>query len=167
MLNTCTEGAVVGRTIAVANQKMWISFCTLIGKEEWLRDPRFETNAKRVENRTALLEMIDALFLQKTCDDWMELLLAAAIPCGPVNNMQHLFADPQVAHRNMIAEVAHPTIGTLRLAGIPIKYSETPGKIRLHPPLLGEHTDDVLTGVLGYSPAHIGALRERGALGPA
>jgi crotonobetainyl-CoA:carnitine CoA-transferase CaiB-like acyl-CoA transferase len=88
----------------------------------------------------------------------------AAIPCGPVNNMQHLFADPQVQHRGMVAEVPHPTIGTLRLAGIPIKYSETPGVIRRHPPLLGEHSDEVLTGVLGYSVDRIRNLKAAGAV---
>ncbi len=150
--------------IAVANQKLWINFCKLVGKEEWLNDPRFESNPKRVENREVLLPLIDDLFTQKTCDEWMTLLVREAIPCGPVNDMQHLFADPQVQHRNMIAEVPHPTIGTLRLAGLPIKYTETPGSIRLHPPLLGEHTDIVLSEVLDYSPQEIAALNAEGAI---
>jgi len=150
--------------IAVANQKLWVNFCKLVGKEDWLNDPRFESNPMRVENRNVLLPLIDELFAQKTCDEWMELLVGAAIPCGPVNNMQHLFADPQVRHREMIAEVPHPTIGTLRLTGIPIKYSETPGTIRLHPPLLGEHTDEVLAGVLDYSSDQIEALKAQGAV---
>lgn len=150
--------------IAVANQKLWISFCKRVGREEWLDDPRFESNPKRVENRDILLPLIDKLFAQKTCDEWMELLVAASIPCGPVNNMQHLFADPQVRHRNMIAEIPHPTIGMLRLAGIPIKNSDTPGTIRLHPPLLGEHTDQVLAGLLGYSPDRIEELKAKGAV---
>jgi formyl-CoA transferase len=150
--------------IAVANQKLWINFGKLVGKEEWLEDPRFESNPKRVENRDALLPLIEEMFAQKTCDQWMELLVGAAIPCGPVNDMQHLFADPQVKHRGMIAEVPHPTIGTLRLGGIPIKYSETPGAIRRHPPLLGEHTDEVLTGVLDISPERIQTLKEQRAV---
>jgi len=150
--------------IAVANQKLWINFCKLVGKEEWLNDPRFESNPKRVENREVLLPLIDDLFAQKTCDEWMTLLVRAAIPCGPVNDMQHLFADPQVQHRNMIAEVPHPTIGTLRLSGLPIKYTETPSSIRLHPPLLGEHTDIVLAEVLDYSPQEIAALNAEGAI---
>jgi crotonobetainyl-CoA:carnitine CoA-transferase CaiB-like acyl-CoA transferase len=78
--------------------------------------------------------------------------------------MQHLFADPQVQYRDMIAEVPHPTIGTLRLTGIPIKYSETPGTIRFHPPLLGEHTDEVLADALGYSSEKIEALKTQGAI---
>jgi formyl-CoA transferase len=150
--------------IAVANQKLWINFCKLVGKEGWLNDPRFESNPKRVENRDVLLPLIEEMLLQKTCDEWMELLVGAAIPCGPVNDMRHLFEDPQVKHRNMIAEVPHPTIGTLRLAGLPIKYSETPGKIRRHPPLLGEHTDEVLAEVLGYSSDRIESLKGQGVV---
>jgi formyl-CoA transferase len=150
--------------IAVANQKLWVNFCKLVGRREWLDDPRFETNPKRVENREELLPLIDELFAEKTCDEWMELLVGAAIPCGPVNNMAHLFADPQVRHRDMVAEVPHPTIESLRLVGIPVKYSETPGTIRRHPPLLGEHTEEVLSDVLDYPPAKISELKERGAI---
>ncbi|UCG51715.1 MAG: CoA transferase [Candidatus Latescibacterota bacterium] len=150
--------------IAVANQKLWVNFCRLVGKKEWLDDPRFGSNAKRVENRDVLLPLIDELFAQKTCDEWMEMLVEAAIPCGPVNNMEHLFADPQVQHRDMIVEVPHPTIGTLRLAGIPIKNSETPGVVRMHPPLLGEHTEEVLTDVLGYRPDQIEALKAQSVI---
>jgi len=151
-------------SIAVANEKMWISFCKLIEKEEWIADPRFESNPKRVEHRDVLLPLVAEVMAGKTCDRWMELLVEAAIPCGPVNDMQHLFSDPQVLHRGMIAETAHPTIGTLRLAGIPIKYSETPGTIRRPPPLLGEHTDAVLAEVLGYEPQKIEALRQQEAI---
>jgi formyl-CoA transferase len=151
-------------SIAVANQKLWVNFCKLVGKEDWLNDPRFESNAERVKNRDVLLPLIGKMFAGKTCDEWMERLVGASIPCGPVNDMQHLFADPQVRHRDMIAEVPHPTIGTLRLTGIPIKYSETPGAIRLHPPLLGEHTTEVLTGVLSYSSDQIKELQALGAI---
>lgn len=150
--------------VAVANQKLWVNFCKLIGKEEWINDPRFESNPKRVENREVFLPLVADVMAQKTCDEWVDLLVEGAIPCGPVNNMQSLFTDPQVLHRGMVAEVPHPTIGTLRLAGIPIKYSETPGSVRLSPPLLGENTDEILTDVLGYPPDEIEALRRQGAI---
>ena len=150
--------------IAAANQKLWTSFCIALEKWEWADDVRFESNPKRVENREVLLPLIDEVLAQKTCDEWMELLVKAAVPCGPVNDMQHLFADPQVKHRNMVAEVEHPTIGTLKLGGIPIKYSDTPGKIRRHPPLLGEHTDEILADVLDYSTEEIEALRKKGTV---
>ena len=150
--------------LAVANQKLWVNFCKVTGKDEWVNDPRFESNPRRVENRDVLLPLVHELFAQKACDEWMDLLVGAAIPCGPVNNMEHLFADPQVQHRDMIAEVPHPTIGTLKLTGIPIKYSETPGTIRRHPPLLGEHTDEVLTETLGYSAEQIEALKAQSVI---
>jgi len=150
--------------IAVANQKLWVNFCKLIDKQEWTDDPRFASNPKRVENRAVLLPLVAEVLAAKTCAEWVELFVAASIPCGPVNNMQSLFADPQVLHRGMRAEVPHPTIGTLRLAGIPIRHSETPATIRLPPPLLGEHTDEVLANVLAYPPEKIEALRQQGAI---
>ncbi len=150
--------------IAVANQKLWVNFCKLIGKQEWTDDPRFASNPKRVENRDVLIPLVADVLADKTCDEWVELFVAASIPCGPVNNMQSLFADPQVLHRGMRAEVPHPTIGTLRLAGIPIRHSETPATIRLPPPLLGEHTDEILADVLAYPPEKIEALRQQGAI---
>jgi formyl-CoA transferase len=150
--------------IAVANDKLWVNFCKVVGHEDWLDDSRFESNPKRVENREALLSVIHELFATKTCDEWMETLVEASIPCGPVNDMAHLFADPQLEHRGMIAEVPHPTIDALKLAGIPIKYSETPGAIRRHPPLLGEHTEEVLSDVLGLPPNRIEALRTQGTI---
>ena len=150
--------------IAVANQKLWVNFCRAVGHEEWLEDPRFESNPERVANRDEILPRVFEVMAERSCAEWMEVLVAAAIPCGPVNNMQSLFDDPQVRHREMIAEVPHPTIGDLRLAGVPIKYSETPGSIRRPPPLLGEHTEEVLAEVLGRSAEEIEALRCQGAI---
>ncbi|MEW6253326.1 MAG: CaiB/BaiF CoA-transferase family protein, partial [Planctomycetota bacterium] len=151
--------------IAVANQKLWTNFCELLGRKEWLDDPRFASNAQRVANREVLLRLIAEIIAQRPCDEWMEVLVAAGIPCGPVNNMQRLFADPQVLHRGMVAEVPHPTIGTLRLVGVPIKYADAPAAIRRPPPLLGEHTEQVLAEVLGYDAERIAELRRQGVMG--
>ena len=150
--------------VAVANQKLWVNFCKLIGKDEWIDDPRFESNPKRVENREVILPLVAGVLAQKTCREWMDRFVEASIPCGPVNNMQSLFSDPQVLHRGMVAEIPHPTIGLLRLAGIPIKYSSTPGAIRRPPPLLGEHTDEILAKVLAYSADQVDALKQEGAV---
>jgi crotonobetainyl-CoA:carnitine CoA-transferase CaiB-like acyl-CoA transferase len=150
--------------IAVANERMWAGFCEVLGKPEWAADSRFESNPKRVENREAIVALIAGEMARKTCDEWMDLLVGAAVPCGPVNDMHSLFADPQVRHRGMVVEIPHPTIGTLRLTGVPVRHSETPGTIRRPPPLLGEHTDEVLTEVLGYSPEKIASLRGRGTI---
>jgi len=150
--------------IAVANEKLWINFCKVLGKEEWLADPRFASNPKRVENREAILPLVAEVLAERRCDEWVELFVEGSIPCGPVNNMESLFTDPQVLHRKMVAEVPHPTIGTLRLGGVPIKYSQTPAGIRRPPPLLGEHTDEILGEVLEYPAKEIAALREQGAI---
>jgi formyl-CoA transferase len=150
--------------IAVANQKLWEAFCGAVDREEWLADPRFATNPDRVENREVLLPLVTELFEQKPCEEWMEILVGASIPCGPVNDMASLFADPQVLHREMVAELPHPTIGTLRLSGVPLKYEATPGEVNLPPPLLGEHTDEILASVLGYDAGRIAGLREEGVL---
>jgi len=150
--------------IAVANQKLWINFCKMIGKEEWVDDPRFESNPKRVENREELIALIAEAMAEKTCDEWVKLFVEASIPCGPVNTMESLFDDPQVLHREMLAEIPHPKIGTLRLGGIPLKYSKTPLTIRFPPPLIAEHTDEILADVLGYSDDKIGNLKEQGAV---
>lgn len=150
--------------IAVANQKLWECFCRATGRTDWLEDPRFATNPDRVEHREDLLPQVRETIRSKTCDEWMEILVAAAVPCGPVNDMAHLFADEQVRHRRMVEEVPHPTIGSIKLAGIPIKYSATPGAVRRHPPLLGEHTDEILAEVLEYSPERIGELRVAGVV---
>jgi formyl-CoA transferase len=151
--------------VAVANQKLWVAFCKLVAREEWIDDPRFATNPRRVENRAALLPLVAELMAQRTCDEWVGLLVRGEIPCGPVNDMQRLFGDPQVLHRRMVAEIPHPTIGALRLTGVPIKYSDTPATIRRPPPLLGEHTDEVLEELLGYGPEAIADLRARGVIG--
>ena len=144
--------------IAAANQKLWELFAQALGHPEWLEDERFETNPKRVRNRKALLPLIADVFEEKTCDEWMEILVEAKVPCGPVNDMQHLFDDPQIRHRDMRVTVDHPTIGALDLVGIPLKYSETPTGIHRPPPMLGQHTIEILTEVLGRSPDDIARL---------
>jgi formyl-CoA transferase len=150
--------------IAAANQKLWERLVRVLEREEWLADSRFESNPLRVEHRDVLLPLIYERLATKTCDEWMELLVAAAVPCGPVNNMERLWSDPQMLHRNMVAEVPHPTIGTLKLCGVPVKYSETPAEIKLAPPLVGQHTDEILTEVLGRTPEEIEALKKDGAI---
>jgi formyl-CoA transferase len=150
--------------LAVGNDRQWQDFCRLAGMDELAHDARFETNPQRVHNRKVLIPMVAEKMLDRTGDEWLRELEALKIPCGPINTLDKVFSDPQVLVREMVAEVPHPTAGTVKLVASPMKFSETPCKITRHPPLLGEHTDEVLQERLGYSPEQISALREKGAI---
>jgi formyl-CoA transferase len=141
--------------IGVGNDRQWQRFCEVLGESEWAAEARFATNPKRVENRTVLLAMINAVTLRRDRAAWCRLLQEAGVPCGPINSIDQVFSDAQVLHREMEVEIPHPTAGKVKLAGFPYKLSRTPAAISLHPPLLGEHTETVLRDLLGYSPEQI------------
>ena len=151
--------------VAAANEAIWTRFCQGVGKPELAADPRFDTNAHRVENRDALLAILDDLFRSRTGREWVELLNRIGVPCSPVQDIRQVFDSPQVREREMLREIDHPTAGKVRMAGLPVKFSETPAAIRLAPPLLGEHNDLVLKDWLGLDEADAAELRGRGALG--
>jgi len=144
--------------LAVGSEAIWERFCQAIGRPEWREDPRFRTNADRVAHRAVLVPLLEALFATRPTAHWRELLDAAGVPNGPIYLMSDLFADPQVAVRQMVVEVEHPRIGRLRQTGVPVKLSETPGAVRRPPPLLGEHTDRILAE-LGYDAEAVATLR--------
>jgi formyl-CoA transferase len=151
--------------IGVGNDRQWQRFCEVLGQPEWATDARFANNSSRVANRTALVPIINAVTLRRDGADWCRLLQETGIPCGPINTIDQVFEDPQVLHREMVIEIAHPTAGKVKLAGFPYKLSRTPAAIARHPPLLGEHTEAVLRERLGYSAAAVAALRAEGAIG--
>ena len=151
--------------VAAANEAIWTRFCQGVGKPELAADPRFDTNAHRVENRDALLAVLDRMFRTRPQREWVELLNRIGVPCSPVQDIRQVFDSPQVREREMLREIDHPTAGKVRMAGLPVKFSETPAAIRLAPPLLGEHNDRVLKDWLGLDEADAAELRGRGALG--
>ena len=150
--------------VAAANERMWGDLCRVLERPEWIADERFSTNPARVEHRDVLLPLVQERLTTRTCDDWLEPLTAAGIPCGPVNDMQHLFADPQVVARGLVETVEHPTLGALPQVRNPVRSSATPPAIDRHPPLLGEHTAEVLGELLGVEREELGRLRDAGVV---
>ncbi|MBD9434905.1 CoA transferase [Pseudoxanthomonas sp. PXM03] len=149
--------------VAVGNDRQFARLCDLLDEQTLAADARFTTNAERVRCRDVLVPMLQAHFLQRDRRAWLSLLEAAGIPCGPVNDLADVFADPQVRARGMVVEVPHPHAGTLPLVGSPITLSATPVESPRAPPLLGQHTDNVLREA-GYSDDEVAALRTRGAI---
>ncbi len=149
--------------VAVGSERQWVRFCEALGVAALAADPRFATNGARVANRDALRALLAPLFAARTSAVALAELQAADVPCGAVRDLAQVFADPQVIANEMVATVEHPTIGPLRLTGIPYKLSATPGSIRRPPPLFGEHTDEILHEI-GYGDARIAALRADGAV---
>jgi succinate---hydroxymethylglutarate CoA-transferase len=145
--------------LAVGNDNQFARTAEVLGHPEWADDPRFTTNRARVENRVAIDGMIEDAFARDRCDAWLAKLKAAGVPCGRINSVAEALADPQTGARAMVETVEHPTIGALKLLGIPFKFSDTPASVQCAPPTLGQHTDEVL-GELGIDAAAVARLRQ-------
>ncbi len=147
--------------VAVAMESLWQRFCQAIGHPEWAKDPRFARNPDRVANRTQLDALLEAALAERTASEWSEIMDRAGVPCSPVNSLQTVLNLPQVVHQELVVAVPRDDLPSLRMPGIAIKLSATPGTVRRPPPKLGEHTDEVLRR-LGYDDAAIGRLRREG-----
>ncbi|MCK5011716.1 MAG: CoA transferase [Deltaproteobacteria bacterium] len=145
--------------IAVGNDQLWERFCKAVSLENVMNDPKFATNAKRVENREEIVKIISDLIVTKDGEEWLKILTDAGIPCGPIYTVDKIFADPQVLHREMVKELDHPKAGKVKVTGIPIKLSDTPGEVETAPPVLGQHTQEVLTE-LGYNDKDLEKLKQ-------
>ncbi len=149
--------------IAAGNDAMFARLCRALGLDHLVSDPRFATNAGRITNLPALVEAIESVLAKYRTAEVVALLDAAEVPCGPIYTVPEVFADPQVQHLELRQRVPHPVLGEVDQLGFPYRFSASPASIRRHPPLLGEHTEEVL-GELGFSSAEIAELRRSGAV---
>ncbi|MCU1756142.1 MULTISPECIES: CaiB/BaiF CoA transferase family protein [Pseudomonas] len=150
--------------LTVGNDSQFRKFAEVAGQPGWADDPRFVSNKQRVANRAVLVPLIRQATVFKTTAQWVEQLEAVGVPCGPINELAQVFADPQVQARGLAFELPHALAGLVPQVGSPIRLSETPVEYRRAPPLLGEHTQEVLARVLGVTAVDLELLRQSGVL---
>jgi crotonobetainyl-CoA:carnitine CoA-transferase CaiB-like acyl-CoA transferase len=148
--------------VAVGNESQYSRLCEVIGRPDLASDERFATNAARVNNRDELIAALREIFLTRTMREWLDALERAGVPCGPINTVADVFADPQVQARGMRLDLPHPALGSVPSVANPIKYSATPLSYRSAPPMLGADTDEILRDILGIAPAEIARMRKAG-----
>lgn len=150
--------------LAIASEKLWKAFCPVIGCPELADDPRYRTNRDRLQNRESLVSTLQQVFLTRTYEEWEDTLVGNGIPVGAINNLAQVAEHPQVKARRSLIEIEHPHAGKLRMPGVPVRLSSTPGVVRTPAPTLGQHTDEVLRDLLGLNEQEIAALRSAGAV---
>lgn len=150
--------------LAAGNDRQWSILCEAIGHPEWAKDERFSTNPKRLEYREVLVKQVNEEIGQRDSTYWLSLFEEIGIPAAPINDMANTFSDPQVQARNLRWEVPHPTAGTVPLVASPLNIPTSPAQVRHPPPLLGQHTDEILSELLAYDQDSIQSLREQGAI---
>ncbi len=151
--------------LAVGNDAQFRRFCELAGSAGLADDARFATNRARVAHRDALIPLLEPLLRQRTTHAWVEALESAGVPCGPINRLNDVFEDPQVRHRAMRIDLPHPSAGSVPLVASPIRLSASPLEYAAPPPLLGQHTNEILQELLALPEDELGRLRAAGAIG--
>jgi formyl-CoA transferase/CoA:oxalate CoA-transferase len=150
--------------LAVGSDKLWKIFCPVIGRPDLTDDPQFRTNRDRIRNREVLIPMLQEIFLTEPLEHWERLFLEAGIPFGGINNLGQMLEHPQVKARGSMAEMTHPRAGSVRMVGVPVRLSATPGAVRSPSPALGEHTAEMLRTVLGLDERQIAQLIQDGVV---
>jgi CoA:oxalate CoA-transferase len=144
---TAKDGHII---VGAGNERLWTKLCNILEKPELLADPRFENNSKRTAHVKELTAILNEVFSKKTIAEWLTVLEEAELPCAPINTIDKIVNDPHIKSREMIVEVEHPVAGHLKMAGLPVKMSATPGAIERPAPLLGQHTAELLKEILGW-----------------
>jgi len=150
--------------VAVGNDGQFAKFCEVLGRPDWPKDERFSTNPQRVRHRELMVQLITERLATRPAREWLALLEPAGVPCGPINDLAQVFDDPQVRHRGMQVRCAHPAAGEVTMVANPMKFSATPIAHETPPPLLGQHTREVLQGVLGLDAARLDTLQGQGVI---
>ncbi|MHB8772250.1 MAG: CaiB/BaiF CoA transferase family protein [Syntrophales bacterium] len=149
---------------AAGTDQLFAKLCRVIGRQGLSSDPRFTTNPLRTQNLRELNAILVPVLKTKTTAEWEKLFAEAGVPYSPINNIREICEDPHIRHRGMLAEIDQPAVGRMRIANSPVRLSETPGEVYAPAPRLGEHTEEVLRELLGYSPAEIDRLRTTGVI---
>jgi formyl-CoA transferase len=153
-----------GFVLGAANQRQWEKLCDVIGHPELKEDPRFLKNDDRVKNREQLIITLNEIFQEQDAADWLEIIQAGGLPCGPINAVPEVFAHPQSESRGFIQQVDHSTAGEVPLTGFPYKLSRTPTETHHPPPALGEHNQEILVDLLGYSSEEVSQFEDQGII---
>jgi crotonobetainyl-CoA:carnitine CoA-transferase CaiB-like acyl-CoA transferase len=149
--------------LACGNQSFWVKLCKMLGKPEWASDPRFASWFGRRDNSDALTPLMEEAFASRPRDEWVRILTEGDIPCAPTQELRTFMTHPAVLHHKMLVEYDHPEVGKLKMMGLPLRFSETPGADPGPPPMLGQHTAEILRGA-GYADADIADLHRRGVI---
>ena len=149
--------------LGIGNDSLFRAMSDIVGHPEWADDPRFARNQDRVINRETIEGLIGEIMVSRPKAEWISVLRAAGIPCGPVRSVEEALSDPLAVAREVVTEIDHPTIGTMSTLGLSLQLNDTPAEIRRPPPLLGEHTEEILVG-LGYDEADLKTMRESGVI---
>lgn len=157
----CSDGHLM---ITVGNDSQFRQFVTLLGIPELADDERFTLNRLRAQNQKALVPILEAVLRCKPVKYWQGCLDAANVPCGPINDMSQVFADPQLRHREMLIQMQHPVVGSIPMVANPLHMSDTPIEYKVAPPTLGQHTNEILERELGFDASEIASLLERGII---
>jgi crotonobetainyl-CoA:carnitine CoA-transferase CaiB-like acyl-CoA transferase len=151
-------------TLGVANNSLWERACRAIGREDLVKDPRFDTESHRVTNRAELVPLLNEVFGSRPADEWLARLHEHGVPAGRIKTVAEVCESPHLKARGMFVSLPHPKAGPITVMGVPIRLHSTPGAAVLPPPMLGEQTDEILTRLLRMSKTRIGTLREAGVI---
>ncbi|WP_319244753.1 CoA transferase [uncultured Propionivibrio sp.] len=156
---TAKDGHII---VGAGNDRLWEKLCNILGHPELIKDPRFDNNGNRTTHAVELQQILNDVFSAKTIAEWLELLEKAELPCAPINTVDKIINDPHIKAREMMVELEHPVAGHLKMAGVPVKMSATPGAVETAAPLLGQHTAEILQELFGWDEAKTRQFFERG-----